>query len=328
MSWKIAFVGLRHGHIGTLYDRLKTDSRFEITAICEEDAEARKVAAESWKIEATHSSFAEMMENVDFDILAIGDYYGIRGERAIAGLKNGKHILSDKPLCTDLAELAEIRKLAAEKNLVIGEMLDLRDFPCIRAAKELIDSGAVGEINAINFGGQHPLNYGTRPGWYFEEGKHGGTINDIAIHGLDIVEYLTGHRITDLIAARCWNAFATEVPGFKDSAQLMFALDNNCGCIADVSYAAPSKIGFSTPLYWRFTLWGSKGVAEFSPKAETVRFYESGNENVRDIAAEKDIHSDYLDIFVNELEGKKEPFGTEHLLKVTEDALMLQKLAD
>ena len=42
MSWKIAFVGLRHGHIGTLYDRLKTDSRFEITAICEEDAEARK----------------------------------------------------------------------------------------------------------------------------------------------------------------------------------------------------------------------------------------------------------------------------------------------
>ena len=97
-----------------------------------EDAEARKVAAESWKIEATHSSFAEMMENVDFDILAIGDYYGIRGERAIAGLKNGKHILSDKPLCTDLAELAEIRKLAAEKNLVIGEMLE--EMRCFRRA--------------------------------------------------------------------------------------------------------------------------------------------------------------------------------------------------
>ena len=34
--------------------------------------------------------------------------------------------------------------------------------------------------------------------WYFEEGKHGGTINDIAIHGIDLVRYLTGKNVTKI----------------------------------------------------------------------------------------------------------------------------------
>ncbi|MEZ4683286.1 MAG: hypothetical protein R2932_54665 [Caldilineaceae bacterium] len=53
--------------------------------------------------------------------------------------------------------------------------------------RNLIRSGLIGEIHAINFGGQHPLMLDTRAAWYFEPGKHGGTINDIAIHAVDAI---------------------------------------------------------------------------------------------------------------------------------------------
>lgn len=325
---KVAFIGLRHGHIVSLYQRIKNDPRFEIVAVCEEDANAAAEAAANWKIETTCTSFEVMLNEIEFDILAIGDYYGIRGQRIIAGLKKGKHIIGDKPLCTSLQELDQIRELAAKSGLKIGEMLDFRDYPPVRAAKELIDSGALGEIHAINFGGQHPLNYGTRPWWYFEAGKHGGTINDIAIHGLDVAEYLTGNAITELTAARTWNAFADKEPHFNDSAQAMFVLANGCGCTADVSYAAPVKFAFDSPFYWRFTIWGKNGVAEFCARDKAVNFYDNNSGEIRTIPPVSKTLSDYLNIFVNEIDGKAEALGTEHLLNVTEKALKLQAMAD
>lgn len=325
---KVAFIGLRHGHITSLYQRIKNDPRFEIVAICEENEKAAAEAAANWGMTATCNDFNAMLNEVDFDILAVGDYYGIRGQRIIAGLKKGKHILGDKPLCADLQELAEIRKLSRENGLKIGVMLDFRDYAPVRAAKELIDSGAMGEIHAINFGGQHPLSYGTRPWWYFEAGKHGGTINDIAIHGLDVAEYLTGNKITELTAARTWNAFADKEPHFNDSAQAMFVLANGCGCIADVSYAAPSKFAFDSPFYWRFTIWGKNGIAEFCARDKAVTFFDNNSGEIRVIPPASKSLSDYLNIFVNEIDGGSEELGSEHLMNVTEKALKLQALAD
>ncbi len=324
---KAAFIGFRHGHIVGLYNRLKDDPQCEIVAACEEDPKAAAEAKENWGIDITHSSFSDLLADTDFDILAIGDYFGIRGSRAIAGLKAGKHVIADKPLCTSPEELAEIRSLASEKRLAVGLMLDFRNHGNVAAAKEIIDSGRLGEIHAIQFGGQHPLSYGTRAAWYFEDGKQGGTINDIAIHGLDAIEYMTGHAITELTAARTWNAFANQAPKFMDAAQIMFALDNHCGVIADVSYFAPEKCGFNNPFYWRFTIWGRKGVMEFNYFDDGVKLCLSGAKEPEFIEPARG-KSDYLTIFMNEIEGKEEPFGGKHIMDITEKTLLLQRKAD
>ena len=327
-KFKVAFVGFRHGHIDGLYARMKDSEQYTIVAACEENAEAAAAAKERG-IDITYTDFHEMMMQCDFDILAIGDYFGIRGARAISALVAGKHVIADKPLCTSLAELREIRHLAQTRNLKVGCMLDMRLDRNVNAAKAVIESGRLGEIHAISFGGQHPLSYGTRPSWYFEQGKQGGTINDIAIHGLDAIEYMTGHAITELTAARTWNAFATFAPVvFQDAAQGMFALDNKCGVIFDVSYFAPEKTGFANPFYWRFTLWGRKGVLEFNYADSGCKLYLSGAEAVEEIPAATD-GSDYLKIFTQEITtGSNLPFGSEHIMDVTEKCLKLQVMAD
>ena len=58
-----------------------------------------------------------------------------------------------------------------------------------------------GDLVTISFGGQHALNY--RPGdadgraeWYFEEGKHGGTLTDIAVHGVDISQWIARSKVS------------------------------------------------------------------------------------------------------------------------------------
>lgn len=138
---------------------------------------------------------------------------------------------------------------------------------------------------------------------------------------------MTGHAITELTAARTWNAFADQAPKFMDAAQIMFALDNHCGVIADVSYFAPEKCGFNNPFYWRFTIWGRKGVMEFNYFDDGVKLCLSGAKEPEFIEPARG-KSDYLTIFMNEIAGKEEPFGGKHIMDITEKTLLLQRKAD
>ena len=148
---KIAFAGLRHGHINSLYNEAVNSPELEICAICEEDAAARQafVDAHPDSKAPVYNSLTQMLAEVPSDIVAIGDYYGKRGSVAIAALKAGKHVIADKPLCTSLSELDEIEKLSREKHLAVGLMLDLRTYDHFVKAREMVLGGELGKITQI-----------------------------------------------------------------------------------------------------------------------------------------------------------------------------------
>jgi predicted dehydrogenase len=138
------------------------------------------------------NSFGRLLGEVDVDAIAVGDYYSRRGAIVIEALRRGKHVLSDKPVCTSLTELEEIEALLRTTKLSLGCQFTLRGSGVLRRARRAIAEGKIGPVHALAFKGQHPLNYGTRAGWYFEPGQQGGTINDIAIHAIDLIPWLTG----------------------------------------------------------------------------------------------------------------------------------------
>lgn len=324
MSTKFVVAGFRHGHIFSLVNRIKETDNCEIVACCEAHEETRA----SLELDVKYDDFDKMLSEVDCDVVAIGDYYGIRGSLALRALEAGKHIIADKPICTSLEELAAIEKLAAEKNLKVGCMLDLRQYPPLVKLRQLIHDNVLGKIHAISFTGQHPLNWGVRPSWYFEEGKHGGTINDIAIHGIDYLTWATGMKFTELTAARTWNAFADECRIFNDSAQFMAKMENGCGVMADVSYAAPSSCGFSLPYYWEFTVWGKKGVARTCLSSEDVKLSLNGDKGTSSIALPTTVQDDYFIQFLNELDGNPRELNTATVIDSARKSLKIQKAAD
>lgn len=322
----VAFAGLRHDHIFMLANQIKQNPHFRMIGWWEEDTAAQASAAALLE-EPCYKSYEALLADTSVQIVAIGDYYGIRGQRVIAALNAGKHVICDKPVCTSLEELSEIEALLSEKNLKLGCMLDLRYEPCLLHLSDLVRQGILGEIKTAAFTGQHPLNWGLRPSWYFEEGKHGGTLIDIAVHGLDAIHFLTGHSWAKTLYARQWNAFASFAPEFKDCAQCVGELANGANVMADVSYAAPSPVGFRSPAYWRFTLWGTKGFAECRYGSPDVTLMLTGDEKPH-IATAPPVTSDFLSDFYKELDGKNIRFDTKSVLETSRAALMLQLFAD
>ena len=328
MALKIAFMGFRHGHILAIHKLAQDTPGVEVVAACEEDPEARHGVADAVTI--THDSYAKMLDEVDCDAIAVGDYYAKRGRIIIEALTRGKHAISDKPICTDIDELDQIDRLARDRSLAVGCQFDLAYFPNMLCLRDLVASGRLGEVHQMHMWGQHPLSYGSRPGWYFEQGKHGGTINDIAIHAIHILPWLTGHDITQVVAARTWNAFATEVPHFNDAAQAMLTLANGCGVMIDVSYAMPTTRGYALPQYWRTTVYGSKGVAETSWPADHVTFAGSGSSEIEKIKPDVADPGNYLQPFIRQINGLsvEPPMRTADILAASRTCLQIQQAAD
>jgi len=326
MKLRMAFMGFRHGHIFGVYNAKRDD--VEIVGACEEHADTRADLQKSGKANITHDNFEKMLAELDFDVLAVGDYYGRRGAVMIEALKRGKHVVSDKPICIRLSELDEIKRLAEKKKLSLGCQFDLRSGGVFLALQKLISDGVIGEVHAMSFGGQHPLNYGSRPAWYFEEGKHGGTINDIAIHAFNAIPWLTGLRFVRVDAARNWNARLKEVPHFKDAAQFMLTMENGCGVLGDVSYFAPDSSGYSLPMYWRFTIWGSKGAVETTKN--NIILYRVGEKEPRTIPPQEPKPGFYLDSFLREIRGQSLPgdITTGEVIRSSRNTLLTQKAAD
>ena len=321
---KILFYGFRHSHIDGLFQLTKHNARVEIAACLEEDDEARKSAEERLGVQFDTAPYDTWLQT-DIDVVAIGGRYGDRGPAIIKALKAGKHIIADKPICTKLEEYEEIVKLAKEKNLKIACMFDLRYMPSARAAKTLFESGEMGEVRNISFTGQHYLNYGNRPMWYFEKGMHGGTLNDLAIHGVDLITHLTGLCMAEVNAARCWNAYATKEKDFKDCATYMATLENGAGVLADISYSAPPLV-YATDIYWNFKFWCDNGLVTFNWKEPNVTIYKLGESEPKILEGIKD-GKNFLDDLLDEIETNGDNM-TQGVLCTTKQTLILQSKAE
>lgn len=303
MKIRFAFVGFQHPHIWDLVARAAAHPEVEVVACCEEDPAKREELAANGKAKITHTDYRAMLATEKIDVVVVGEWFVKRGRVVIDALASGRHVLADKPMCTTLAEYEEIVRLAKTKGRTVGMMLDMRDSGVFIQVRELVRAGAIGEIRAVALGGQHPLLPGVRAQWYHEAGKHGGPINDLAVHGLDLVPWVTGIGFRRVVGARAWQAGPPAGSHFQNAGQFMMEMDNGAGLVADISYVSPNSQGYTFPLYWRVTFWGSNGVIEVALNSKEITLYQEGEKTPRQLPIGEARPGGYLESFLAELRG-------------------------
>lgn len=327
---RLAFMGFRHGHIMGLYNAANEHPRVKVVAACEEDPDTIQSVRSAGKVQLTHVNYDKMLAEVECDAIAVGDYFAKRGPVIIRALQSGKHVIADKPICTSLADLSRIEELTKQNKRVVGCLLDLRESGAFRTMRRMIAEGAIGQVHTVLVTAQHPLNYSNRPKWYFEEGKHGGTINDIAVHAIDLIPWMTGRTLSEVTAARAWNARLPQHPKFQDAAQFYLRLDNNGAVFGDVSYLSPDGLAYTAPQYWRVTVHGTGGLLETKLGSKTLSLAQPADKSPREIAADPDQHNGCLDAFLNEVDGKpaKGELTSADVFRASRNSLLAQQSAD
>ena len=128
---------------------IRRASRCEVVAIASRDAEAARSAADRLEIPRAHGSYETLLADPDVDAVYIPLPNHLHAEWTIAALRAGKHVLCEKPLAMTAAEAQGMVDVAHETGLHLMEAFMYRHHPTWVAAMDLVDSGRIGTLTAV-----------------------------------------------------------------------------------------------------------------------------------------------------------------------------------
>jgi predicted dehydrogenase len=198
---KAAIVGT--GFIGPAHlEALRRIPNVEVVALVEVNQELANEKAKQLGIPRAYV-FADMLKQDDIDVVHICTPNFLHYSQAKAVLEAEKHVICEKPLAISLQEAEDLVKIAKTTGLVNAVHFNLRYYPMVRQMKVMREKGELGEVYSI-MGSylQDWLFLQTDYNWRLEPDKSGDSraIADIGSHLLDITEYVTGLKITQVMA--------------------------------------------------------------------------------------------------------------------------------
>ena len=198
---KVGVSGL--GFIGPAHiEALRRIPGIEVVAVSESSEELAKSKAEQLGIPKYFGNFNDLLkENIDCVHICTPNF--LHFEMAKAALLAGKHVVCEKPLATSISEGEELLKFANEKGLIHAVHFNIRYYPLVRQMKVMREKGELGEVYSI-IGSylQDWLFYATDYNWRLEPELSGKSkaIADIGSHLMDLLEYISGLKITEVMA--------------------------------------------------------------------------------------------------------------------------------
>lgn len=142
-----------------------------------------------------YRSHTELLENEKLDAVSICTYNCTHAECTIAALKKGVHVLLEKPMCVTLDEAIEICKAEKESGCVLSIGFQPRFNPNMVMVKDIVQSGALGDIYYIQTGGGRRKGIPVPYGETFIKKETGGigALGDIGCYSLDMVLNAIGY---------------------------------------------------------------------------------------------------------------------------------------
>ena len=143
---------------------------------------------EKYGIKKVFTDFNEMFTDPEVDVIYITTPHNTHIQFMKKAIENGKHILVEKSITLNIAELDEAVSLAKENNVILAEAMTIYHMPVYKKLNEIIASGQLGRLNLIqvNFGSYKDYNMTNR---FFSRKLAGGALLDIGVYSLSLIRW-------------------------------------------------------------------------------------------------------------------------------------------
>ncbi|HVG98176.1 MAG TPA: Gfo/Idh/MocA family oxidoreductase, partial [Chloroflexota bacterium] len=241
---RVAQIGC--GQISTAHFKSYAESpAVRLVAVVDTDRDAAAAAAAAADVPWTER-FEDVLEREDVQLVSVATPHFLHAPQVVAAARAGKHILCEKPLTTSLEAADEMLGAAKAAGVTLGMWLTVRYQANIRAARALVQAGAIGEIVNIRLPDVHnkvPDYYQrgvggrARPSTW-RGGKQtsgGGALIMNAIHQIDALRFVTGLEVSRVSAE--WVSF-TGLAEVEDMIAVLLRYSNGAiGSIDTANYA-------------------------------------------------------------------------------------------
>jgi len=141
--------------------------------------------------------FNDCLKDPRVDIVIISTTNDKLSEISIAAIKAGKHVLVEKPAARSFKEIEDVIKLAQENKVMVKVGFNLRYHPALMKAREIVDSGVMGELMFVRGRYGHGGRVGYDKEWRANpEISGGGELIDQGVHMIDLCRWFLGDFVS------------------------------------------------------------------------------------------------------------------------------------
>lgn len=241
-----------------------------VTALCDNDPHKLAEVSARYPGIPCFTDAQDVLCNPDIDIVSIATWDDVHADQIVQAIEHGKHVFAEKPLCLHGSELRRIRAaLDAHPDVCLSSNLVLRLSPRFSALHGKVRQGVFGRIYYMeadyNYGRVHKIIDGWRGHIPYYSVFLGG-----AVHLVDMLLWLTGWKVTEVVA-RGNNIATSETSfGFNDLAVALLTFEN--GAIAKVA----ANFACVAPHFHRMILYGTDATFEHLPEHGRITRSRSG----------------------------------------------------
>jgi predicted dehydrogenase len=198
---RIAVAGT--GFIGRVHARAARSAGATVVGVAASSpASAERAAAELGAAEA-FASAEDLAEADGVDVVHICTPNHLHESLALKALSAGKHVILEKPVALDGAGATRIADAAAAAGRIVAVPFAYRFHPMVREARARVAAGDLGRVQLVH--GTYLQDWLLTPddtNWRVDATRGGPSraFADIGSHWCDLIEFVSGCRITRVLA--------------------------------------------------------------------------------------------------------------------------------
>ena len=257
---RIGIVSFEHMHAVSYTQELQKFPHVALIGIWDEDEERGNAMAA--RFHTTYYREYEQLLEQNLDGVIVCTNNSLHCKLSCMAANRGIHVLVEKPFATTLKEAEEMIESARSHNVKIMNAFPMRFNPNVVAAKNIIDSGEIGEILCIT-----GINHGKIPsGWFLDPLlAGGGAVMDHTVHLADLIRWFTKSEFTHVY---CESGDLLHDKQIDDTGLVMAELENGVFASIDCSWAHHKNY----PIWPQvdMEIVGTKGVIDLKAFAQVV----------------------------------------------------------
>jgi predicted dehydrogenase len=190
LRWGIIGLGKIAGHFARDFIHASSDQN-ELVAVASRSLDKARAFAQNHHITEYYGTYEDLLGDPNVDILYIATPHNSHKKYTIEALNAGKHVLCEKPMAVNKAELKEMIDVTRKNKVFLMEALWTRWNPVMLEVLQLIRSGKLGSIikAEADFGFKAHFDPESR---LFNPQLAGGALLDIGIYPLFLSYLLLG----------------------------------------------------------------------------------------------------------------------------------------